>query len=163
VTRYVLSDARRTATGVGFGPDFVTDSGTSFALEGTEYEDVRSPHNYLVGTLARLGVFGALLAGSVMVAAAGLGLRVLRSRPDTVSVLAALLVLALPVPALLGVILESPFGAIPYFWAVGHLARHLQDRRHEESAGDVLPVPAVGALEPVAQPDLGLPAERLDP
>ena len=163
VTRYVLSDARRTAAGVGFGPDFVTDSGTSFALEGTEYEDVRSPHNYLVGTLARLGVFGALLAGSVMVAAAGLGLRVLRSRPDTVSVLAALLVLALPVPALLGVILESPFGAIPYFWAVGHLARHLQDRRHEESAGDVLPVPVVGALEPVAQPDLGLPAERLDP
>ena len=37
--------------------------------------------------------------------------------------LAALLVLALPVTALLGVVLESPFGAIPYFWAVGQLAR----------------------------------------
>ncbi len=164
VTRYVLSDARRTAAGVGFGPDFVTDSGTSFALEGTEYQDVRSPHNYLVGTLARLGVAGALLAGAMMVAAAGLGLRALRSRPDTVSVLAALLVLALPVPALLGVILESPFGAIPYFWAIGHLARRRwDDGRRAGSAGAVLAVPGVGALEPVAQRDLGLPAERLDP
>ena len=40
---------------------------------------------------------------------------------------AALIVVALPVVALLGVVLESPFGAIPYFWAVGHLA-------HEEMA-----------------------------
>jgi hypothetical protein len=33
-----------------------------------------------------------------------------------------LLVASIPVAALLGVILESPFGALPYFWALGHLS-----------------------------------------
>lgn len=160
VTRYVLSDARRTAVGVGFGPDFITDSGTSFALEGTEYKDVRSPHNYLIGTLARLGVAGALLAAGVLLSAAALALGSLTGRPGTVTILAALVVLALPVTALLGVILESPFGAIPYFWAVGHLARERADRR--ASGGDALPVPPIRGRQAVPQPDLGLPAERLD-
>jgi hypothetical protein len=123
VTDYVLSDPWRTAAGVGFGRDFLADSGTAAALEGDDYVNVRSPHNYLVGTLARLGVAGALLGAAVLGAAAFLGLRRLQRPRGAVSTVAALVVLCLPVTALLGVILESPFGAIPYFWAVGHLAR----------------------------------------
>ena len=123
VASYVVADAARTAVGVGFGPDFIQDSGTAYSLEGTEYADVRSPHNYLIGSLARLGVAGALLSLLTMGAAAVLGVRRLAGgTPDAPTVLAALLVLGLPVTALLGVVLESPFGAIPYFWAIGQLA-----------------------------------------
>jgi hypothetical protein len=122
VSEYVLADASRTAVGVGFGPDFLASSGTAYALEGGDYENVRSPHNYLIGTFARLGVGGALLAGCLVAAAALLALVTLARPIGTVTVLAALTVLTLPVTALLGVVLESPFGAIPYFWAVGHLA-----------------------------------------
>jgi hypothetical protein len=123
VTTYVFADASRTAVGVGFGPDFIHDSGTEFALQGTEYKDVRSPHNYLLGTLARLGVAGALLAALMIMSGAWLAVRRLSGQADGATIVAALLVLTLPVTALLGVVLESPFGAIPYFWAVGQLAR----------------------------------------
>ena len=123
VTTYVFADARRTAVGVGFGPDFVQDSGTAYSLEGTEYKDVRSPHNYILGTLGRLGLGGALLALLMIGAAARLAVRRLAGPADAVTVIAALILLTLPVTALLGVVLESPFGAIPYFWAIGQLAR----------------------------------------
>ena len=43
-------------------------------------------------------------------------------RAPTASVLAALLAISLPLVSMLGVVLESPFGAIPYFWALGQLA-----------------------------------------
>jgi hypothetical protein len=46
----------------------------------------------------------------------------LTRNPGTTTTFAALALLALPVTALLGVVLESPFGAIPYFWALGHVA-----------------------------------------
>jgi O-antigen ligase len=123
VTKYVFSDAARTAAGVGFGPDFVQDSGTAYGLQGTEYKDVRSPHNYILGTLARLGLAGALLAGLTILSTGWLAIRRLSRQADAATVVAALLVLSVPVTALLGVVLESPFGAIPYFWAIGQLAR----------------------------------------
>jgi hypothetical protein len=31
-------------------------------------------------------------------------------------------VASIPVVAFVGVVLESPFGALPYFWAIGHLS-----------------------------------------
>ncbi|HET9945583.1 MAG TPA: hypothetical protein VFR56_08015, partial [Actinomycetes bacterium] len=100
VSEYVLSDAVRTAVGVGFGPDFLTLSGTTDALEGGDYENVRSPHNYLVGTFARLGLGGALLAGCVLAAAGFLGLSRLARPSGAVTTVAALTVLTLPVTAL---------------------------------------------------------------
>jgi len=134
VTDYVLADAKRTAIGVGFGPDFIQDAGIAYSLEGTEYKDVRSPHNYILGTLARLGVAGALLAVLTMVSGAFLAVRRLGGSADDATVLAALLVLGLPITALLGVVLESPFGAIPYFWAIGQLARRGVSPEHQSAA-----------------------------
>ena len=119
---YVLRDAGRTAVGVGFGRNFIAESGSQVALEGTTYLNVRSPHNYVLGTLARLGVAGALIVSMVIGLGWWLGMSRLRKDVGPVGTLAALLALSLPVIALLGVVLESPFGAIPYFWALGHLA-----------------------------------------
>lgn len=122
VGSYVLRDAQRTAVGVGFGPNFIAASGSRAALEGTEYTNVRSPHNYLLGTLARLGVGGALLVAVLLLLGWAVAVPALRASSDAVTVLAAGLAIALPVTALLGVVLESPFGALPWFWALGQLA-----------------------------------------
>lgn len=137
VSEYVLSAPRRTAVGVGFGSDFLTDSGTLVALEGEDYDNVRSPHNYLLGTFARMGVFGAVIAGAMVTAAGLLALGRLTRPTGTVTTFAALVVLVVPVTALLGVVLESPFGAIPYFWAVGHLARQVADPPGAGGGGSV--------------------------
>ena len=136
VDSYVLADAPRTAIGVGFGPDFLTDSGATYLLEGDLYKDVRSPHNYLIGVFARLGLAGMLLGALLLAGAALAAVRALAGPVGTPTALAALLVLALPVTALLGVVLESPFGAIPYFWAVGQLARHTWSAGRRDVAED---------------------------
>jgi hypothetical protein len=128
VVEYVAASPWRTAVGVGFGPDFIEASGTSYALEGTEYKGVRSPHDYVVGTFARVGVAGALLAAFMLLAGFAAAMRALVAFRGTTTTLASLVLLTLPVVALLGVVLESPFGAIPYFWAVGQVARSLADR-----------------------------------
>ena len=137
--RLHLRRRRRTAIGVGFGPDFIQGAGVAYALEGTEYKDVRSPHNYVLGTMARLGLAGALLAVLTMASGAALAIRRLSGPADSVTVLAGLLVLAIPIIALLGVVLESPFGAIPYFWAIGHLARSRGGSNRRVGTGQATP------------------------
>ena len=142
LSEYLLEDPLRTTVGVGFGPNFLEASGTLEALQGSTYTDVRSPHNYVLGTWARLGVVGALLAVLMLAFGAWLGLRHLWHTRDTVDVLAALVLIALPVPAMLGVILESPFGALPYFWALGQLsARRIRLRVHSPADGDLVDSP----------------------
>lgn len=131
VNDFVLRSPTRTAVGVGFGRNFVDESGSRTALEGTTYLNVRSPHNYIVGTLARLGVAGALLAALIIFLGGILALTQLKRPCGPVTALAAMLCLALPVTALLGVIFESPFGALPYFWAIGQLASQAASRRGE--------------------------------
>lgn len=122
VDLYVFRSAKRTAVGIGFGRNFIDESGSRNALEGETFQNVRSPHNYVVGTLARLGVAGALLAMLIIVLGWGLAVSRLRRPCGAITTLAATLCLALPVIALLGVVFESPFGALAYFWAVGQLA-----------------------------------------
>jgi hypothetical protein len=128
VVGFTFRTTEHTAAGIGFGRDFISESGSEAALEGETYSNVRSPHNYLIGTFARLGVAGALLAGLVLLTGALLAASALRPEADQLTALAALLALGVPVVAMLGVVLESPFGAVPYFWALGHLAATRQER-----------------------------------
>jgi O-antigen ligase len=108
--------------GGGFGNDFVTQAGVASILEGTQYENVRSPHNFLVGTVARLGLIGAGLFVLVWLSA----LMVIRRQQvaigaDPLATTAALLVVTLPVIAMIGVVLEGPYGAVPFWWAMGFM------------------------------------------
>ncbi len=64
--------------------------------------------------------------------------------PPDLDLFAGLLVVALPITALLGVVFESPFGAIPYFWAVGYLGA----RMAEEGLWRRQPVPTRRAEAP---------------
>ncbi|MEG9247440.1 O-antigen ligase family protein [Arthrobacter sp. Soc17.1.1.1] len=122
VTDWTLSDPSRFFFGGGFGNDFLSESGVLDYLQGTEYVNVRSPHNWLVGVLARTGIVGVGLAVLILGA---LVVQVGRTRArlgqDELPAAAALIVLGIIPVALLGVVLESPFGAVPFWWAAGIL------------------------------------------
>lgn len=120
VIGWTNADPARAVFGSGFGNNFLEQSGTLAYLEGTTYENVRSPHNWLVGTYARLGLVGSVLAAAWL---ASLAVFIYRRRQQMgesdLFATASLMVVAITPVALLGVVLEAPFGAIPFFWAAG--------------------------------------------
>jgi O-antigen ligase len=121
VTSYVSQTPSRLLVGVGFGPDFMNVTGADVRYEGTQYVGVRAPHNILLNTFARLGVIGVLAQLVVAGIAAAIGWRKLVAdvEQSPAEFLACVCLLLLPVLSLFGVILESPFGAVPYYWALG--------------------------------------------
>ena len=139
VIDWTLAQPGRTLVGAGFGPDFIKESGSSAVLEGTRYENVRSPHNWFVSVFARLGLVGMILASAVVLQLLWL---IWRHRSaiaddDLLTVCATVVVAIVPVAAV-GVILESPFGAIPFFWSAGVLMSQVPPRpgrsRHSAAA-----------------------------
>jgi O-antigen ligase len=136
VVTYTLTDPTRAVFGAGFGSDFLRLSAADQALGADQHPGVRSPHNYLLTSFARLGTLG--LAGVAALLAAVLIAVVRDVRADDQEELASLcvlLVIALGVVAMLGVILESPFGAIPFFWAAGVPLARNRRRRVSRRAG----------------------------
>lgn len=122
VVRYTVATPSRTAVGIGFGPNVLKDSGAAPHLDRA-FPGVRAPHNILVNTFARLGFLGLLLHVTVLTIGVVMAARFFLSRqPDDLGSVCALVVVALPVAALFGVVLESPFAAVPYFWCYGWLA-----------------------------------------
>jgi O-antigen ligase len=124
IARYMDDDPVRLARGVGFGPDYLHDSGGDVELLNKTSDEVRAPHNYIINTWARLGLIGLIPLFGMLFAGIRLAFKLSRAQPDITDpdLLAMLLVVAMPVGATFGVILESPFGAVPYFWALGHLS-----------------------------------------
>ncbi|WP_316744368.1 O-antigen ligase family protein [Streptomyces sp. MK7] len=120
---YAFADPVRGLVGVGFGPDFLRSSGADIALGSDRFEGVRSPHNYALTVLARLGTVGLVVIASLLIVIVSAATRELCTRRGTepLSALCVLLVLAIFIASMLGVILESPFGAVPFFWAGGIL------------------------------------------
>lgn len=135
-----LGDKRsRSLLGVGFGPNYLATTGAEAILEGTTYSNVRAPHNFAINTWARLGAVAAILQLLLVAYAAWLAVRaVWVGGLSPLGQLAVALAVALPIAAFVGVILESPFGAVPYYWAVGTLAaegaRRHRRGRHAETA-----------------------------
>ncbi|MGU3409099.1 O-antigen ligase family protein [Microbacterium sp. M1A1_1b] len=126
---------QRQLFGSGFGNDFLTQSGTLSYLEGTTYDNVRSPHNWFIGIYARMGIVGLLLAAAVVLSLVVTVFRRLRiaAEDDVVATSAMMVVAILPV-ASLGVVLEAPFGAVPFWWAAGVLLA-VGPRRDDSTRG----------------------------
>lgn len=121
---YSVRDEERFLMGVGFGPHFLVESGALALLtgHGINDTDTRSPHNYLIGSLLRLGLVGACLITALWVRlGAAISRNLNRLFDDTLAFLAAMIAVAMVPAALVGVILESPFGAVPFFWSLGLL------------------------------------------
>lgn len=117
---WTMEDPVRALVGSGFGNNFLDQSGVLQFLQGTDYEGVRSPHNWLVGVFARTGIVGVTLATSVLLVLVRSVVRARRSiGGNELLMVASLIVLAFIPIALLGVVLESPFGAVPFWWAAG--------------------------------------------
>lgn len=137
LTDWISQDPVRDAVGVGFGPNFLVDSRADVTLFGGGIDAVRSPHNYLIGTWARLGLLGLATAVGLTLAGWRLAWLVARGTGDLgdVDLLAVLLAVTMPLVAFVGVVLESPFGAVPYFWALGHLGAVACARGHAAPLG----------------------------
>jgi O-antigen ligase len=128
VVDYTLDDPIRTVVGVGFGPDFLRSCGADVALG--QPAGLRSPHNYLLTTFARLGIVGLVTVSALIIMLLTVAIRTAcAGRPDDLTSLCVLLVIAILSVAMFGVILESPFGAAPFFWAGGILLGRDRRRR----------------------------------
>lgn len=115
-----VADQDATIVGVGFGPDFLADSGGRAHLgNGVR---LRSPHNYLIGTYARLGLVGLGLLLALLAVGAREVVRLrARAADDFLLSFAVIFPVAFFVSAVFGVELETPFGAVPFFWCLGVL------------------------------------------
>lgn len=133
VLRYVNQSPQRVAIGVGMGPDFLKASGAWVHYQWVGRKIVRQPHNFVLNTYARLGIVGVLLLGWLVVALSRTSWRLLRSpRHQPVDLTWVLIWTTLLVTSLVGVILEAPFGAIPFGWAAGRVL--VSGREHRAGA-----------------------------
>lgn len=124
LTDWITSDPGRLGAGTGFGPNYFIETGAARLFSVQEFDEVRAPHNYWINTWARLGTIGLILVLGIWFAAMRLAAIVVGRSADVrvTDLLAIMIALTLPISATFGVLLESPFGAIPWFWAVGHLS-----------------------------------------
>lgn len=119
VLRYV-DEQDAAGTGVGFGPNYLAAADAVVPLGGEA--DLRAPHNFLIGTYARIGLIGLGLFLAVVVAAAREAVRLRRvAADDPLILLAIVLPAALLISALFGVEMEAPFVAVPFYWCLGVL------------------------------------------
>jgi hypothetical protein len=145
--------------GVGFGQDYLFASGARRPLGNSGL--LRQPHSFIVGTYARLGLVGLGLLALVLLGATVAGVRLRRlAGSDDLLLLAVVVPVAFAVSGAVGVQIESPFGAVPFYWFLGILlargrADRLQDRQHRvglqpawQQAADDQVEPTQQAVEP---------------
>lgn len=142
VVDYVDSRPARVAVGVGVGPDFLKASGAAQHYQAPGEPVVRQPHNFALNTYARLGVIGVLILGWLLVSLGMAMWRTVRRLSGgrapgplgaPLEIVSVVLCISLLVTAMLGVILEAPFGALPFGWASGLILLRGSTRAvHEE-------------------------------
>lgn len=149
VIEWTNEDPARQLFGSGFGNDFLSESGTLVYLEGTTYDNVRSPHNYFVGIYARMGVVGLIAALALVLTLVFSLFRRLRiAAEDDVVAMSAMIVVAILPVASLGVVLEAPFGAVPFWWAAGVILA-IAPARVSQTTGNAASVNATQAASSV--------------
>lgn len=126
VSAYMQQDKNRLAVGVGFGPNFMQESGALYRLVGDSESDVRSPHNFALGAFARLGFAGFCLLAALVFVAVKRAFDTRDYTDDPFVLTQALMIVGIGMVSLLGVVLESPFGAIPFYFAIGAFASQPQ-------------------------------------
>lgn len=123
IVSWFLSTNERIHLGAGFGINFMSASGADYKLVGTREVGQtipRSPHNFWLTLLARLGLWYALLIALIIIVSICLGGWMWwRCSHSTLLLIVFGISLTVPITSSLGVVLESPFGAVPFWWAVG--------------------------------------------
>jgi hypothetical protein len=109
-------------TGRGFGPNLAVEVGYA---KPNDPRPLRAPHSIFVDVFARLGILGIVAWTAWMLSIAGAGLKVSR-RPTPEGALSTWMLLywaCYLIVASLGVVIESPFGAVPFYFLTGALIR----------------------------------------
>lgn len=134
--------------GLGFGADLAARFLVDYDLLSDETFAARSPHSMFVTTFGRLGFLGLAVWIAVSAGMAGCAWRLLR-RGDADSLGLASIVCVIWISACVGVVLESPMGAV-VFWTVLGLAN---SRAAPAPGGPVRAIGAEGAPDewPVAK------------
>lgn len=101
-----VKNQNKNLIGVGPGVEMVAESGAVYNLSGSL--DVRSPHSWVYGCLARFGFLGLFIWSMVLYLAR-------RNEKDTLNPFnfPNCLVISLLITAAFGVMIESPFGSLP--------------------------------------------------
>jgi O-antigen ligase len=125
---YSFESKQRAFFGVGPGENFMITGGAANLLinnYGTGNLNPRAPHNFWLNTLLRFGLLGLViilvLAGKITLASRNQK-RILNHPQEETSplqYLSSIFTVGIMCSATLGVILESPFGAIPFAWFAG--------------------------------------------
>lgn len=129
VLNYVNSEPKKIVFGVGFGPDFMTESGALRALVASETGSralPRQPHNYALNTYARLGIIGFALYLYVCLSLLKCSFNNLGKKEVDLEYICILLFITLVPISLLGVVLESPFGAISLVFSISVILEKLE-------------------------------------
>jgi hypothetical protein len=114
------SEPQRMVFGHGFSDNIMDVSGAGAKLSVGLNETVRAPHSGWVNTYGHLGVVGCMIGIIPLATFLYLFWRQRRDlAEDPFRLVIYLTPLALALPISFGVILESPFGAIPFWWCVG--------------------------------------------
>jgi O-antigen ligase len=126
VFNYSNSNPRRIAIGSGFGTDYLQDSGALRAMVNSEAgsrTNPRHPHNYWINSYARLGLTGFLLIGLIIFSGLRMALKICKNPFGyrNATLFSALLLIGVIPIASLGVVLESPFGAIAMSMTLGFM------------------------------------------
>lgn len=118
--RIILNSPDVLFFGSGFGQNYLFNSGVSTLLLGSQSKDLeyaRSPHNFLLSVFVRIGIIGLLLIVLMLSRILIRCLRLLRSNEvSEYTVVIALSPICLVSVSILGVVLESPFGAAPFYF-----------------------------------------------
>jgi O-antigen ligase len=131
----VTATTDTTLVGLGFGTDLTAPLQAQFGVQLDETgRPTRSPHDIVLTVFARTGAVGLILWAIVLATWAAAVLRGLR-RARAVGMHAeanvllwlASYVLLILIAASLGVVLEGPYGAIPYFLLMGMSLRCARD------------------------------------
>lgn len=137
--------------GLGFGADLAHGFLLEYYPVGEPDFSARSPHNIFMTTLGRMGLLGVAVLLAVYLHQARVTARVARearadpARQEAMTLQAAVWVVM--VSACLGVVLEGPMGAIP-FWIMLGLAHHDAQNPAETPESDrrlIAPLPAGSA------------------
>lgn len=125
VITYTFDSPQKVLLGSGPGSDYLAKSGAAERLLGgaraAEPDASRHPHNVAIHTLGLLGLPASIFFCALVATAAVLSFRHSMQEVNHLRELAFILLLALGSAALLGVIFEAPYGAVPISWALGIL------------------------------------------
>jgi len=126
VAQYVNSSPARIGFGIGFGTDYMQQSGALRALVNADQGSrtlPRQPHNYWLNTYARIGLLGMGILLILLTQTLKIVAKVLRepTRYGVETLMSSLIFAALIPVATFGVVLESPFGALSLAMAIAFM------------------------------------------